>query len=56
MDDPERSINQKFTVNMMIKRVKCWCLALYITHIPYYRNINEKGIESAAGKTGQDAM
>jgi hypothetical protein len=40
----------------MIKRVKCWCLVGFFglyTHCVTL-SIDEKGIESAAGKTVQD--
>jgi hypothetical protein len=40
----------------MIKRVKYWCLVGFslIIYTPCYVSSDEKGIESAAGKTGQD--
>jgi hypothetical protein len=42
----------------MIKRVKYWCLVVFffflIIYTPRYVSSDEKGIESAAGKTGQD--
>jgi hypothetical protein len=40
----------------MIKRVKYWYLVFFIIIIytPHYVSSDEKGIESAAGKTGQD--
>jgi hypothetical protein len=40
----------------MIKRVKYWCLVgfIWIIYTPCYVSSDEKGIESAAGKTGQD--
>jgi hypothetical protein len=39
----------------MIKRVKYWCLVgFFIIYTPCYVSSDEKGIESAAGKTGQD--
>jgi hypothetical protein len=43
---------------MMIKRVSYWCLVSFfiiiIIYTPCYVSSDEKGIESAAGKTGQD--
>jgi hypothetical protein len=38
----------------MIKRVKYWCLVGFFfgLYTPYYVGNDEKGIESAAGKTG----
>jgi hypothetical protein len=44
-------------VNMMIKRVKYQCLVAFffwIIYTPRYISSDEKGIESVAGKTGQD--
>jgi hypothetical protein len=40
----------------MIKRVKYRCLVafFFIIYTPCYASSDEKGIESAAGKTGQD--
>jgi hypothetical protein len=41
----------------MIKRVKYWCLVgffIIIINTPCYVSSDEKGIESVAGKTGQD--
>jgi hypothetical protein len=40
---------------MMIKRVKYWYLVVFfIIYTPCYVGSDEKGINSAAGKTGQD--
>jgi len=41
---------------MIIQRVKYWYVVdfLYYTHTPRYINSDENGIESAAGKTGED--
>jgi hypothetical protein len=39
----------------MIKKVKYWLLVFFlIIYTPCYISSDEKGIESAAGKTGQD--
>jgi hypothetical protein len=39
---------------MMIKGMKCWCLvgSFKILYAPCYVSYEEKGLESAAGKTG----
>jgi hypothetical protein len=42
---------------MMIERVKYWCLVgfiFYYMYTPCYISSDEKGVENAAGKTGQD--
>jgi hypothetical protein len=43
-------------MNMIIKIVKYWCILVLfgVIYAPRYVSKNEKGIESAAGKTGQD--
>jgi hypothetical protein len=52
-------VNQKLTVNMMIIRVKFWCLLGAfggggITYTPCYIHSGKKRTESEAGKTRQD--
>jgi hypothetical protein len=51
-DDPETSINRKMTKSEIL--VSCCFIRLYNIYTPCYVNSDEKGVENAARKTGQD--